>query len=617
MPVIDSPFLKDIIKGWNEKLEFNNIDLTNLVPFVQLFALYDTRPDQTGSFGNDEARFRNNEPIIEHLKDPTKGRLDDIINVVVTDQNKAGSDASKRYYYTGVEIAKLESQIQSNNFKGGVGIESLKVNRGTRESFLSKYDLDVVVTDTNIFKDQIEYTSMYGLNQTFLILHGWTSKSMGTFKKPPRVDDSNTLNVDLNDNHKGYWTTSVVSLQKFRFSLDQQSHLRCNLTFLSSVLSNLMFKRTVEFAKNVLRDLQSPIFSSDAVVDGDDIDRIRLAAFAKEGRGVPEDALSFNYAVYVAGGANSIRVANNTLNNLKRLIELEIKEEVEFDESKLGRGTDGTRNEWKKVFDSSKFKKAKDNFTNNNSIDFRRVEYFITGPETAFPPADGRLNLSIHQQTSRARYFNAVTSQFPTGNRPRATIITLSQLREILTTDEELNSQTIYGGDLGSSILEDESFRENNPIYDADATEAVGLEAVPFPRGATINTRVVTTKIRELSPPLPPLEDGRFGTNNRTRVQLEGSAFGTEMWFSNSLVAGDTEDAEVYFRRAGDLGYVVVTSLGTILPASGGRDIQYTDEFGNISFATSEEGRRIDTQNKFHDYVQQGSLISTGWLPRP
>ena len=44
MPVVKSKFLDDIIKGWNEKLKFNNVDLTNLVPFVQLYALYDNKP---------------------------------------------------------------------------------------------------------------------------------------------------------------------------------------------------------------------------------------------------------------------------------------------------------------------------------------------------------------------------------------------------------------------------------------------------------------------------------------------------------------------------------------------------------------------------------------------
>ena len=79
MPVIKSPFLDDIIEGWNEKLSYNNNDLSNLVPFVQLYVLYDAYADNVRS-ANDSLNVRNSAPIAEHLRNSKRG---DIIEVIV------------------------------------------------------------------------------------------------------------------------------------------------------------------------------------------------------------------------------------------------------------------------------------------------------------------------------------------------------------------------------------------------------------------------------------------------------------------------------------------------------------------------------------------------------
>ena len=578
MPVIKSPFLDDIIKGWNEKLSYNNNDLSNLVPFVQLYVLYDAYADNVRS-ANDSLNVRNSAPIAEHLRNSKRG---DIIEVIVKDENKFGI---RDYYYVGVEMGKLESQIQSSNTKGGVGIESIKVNRGTRESFLSKYDMEVVITDPSIFKEQIEYTSMYSLNQNFLIIHGWSSKSMSSFIKPPSVEGKK-LYVNLNDNHKGYWSSAIVSLQKFRFSLDQQSHLRCNLTFLSSVLSKLTFKRTSEFAKKTLKDLQTPSFVNDPEIDSTDIDRLKDAIYASKNKRRTETGLSWLDEVYITPSARMINIANTALNSIGQTINSEIKKEVGFDAAAAARSANHIE-EWVKIDRSDAFKNLKVSFINNKNIEFKPLEFHITGTTI------------VDRKRARRDYFNDWYNGFQWAKQTSSVVLTLSELRDILTYDGELNKHVVYGAGLVNYVTNSGSFKKNNHWYDPAAmyTQQTNDEILTLPKNTTLTTKVYTTRIRELHPPTALDEHNRLNESHRRPIENHPRGFHVKAF------ASDGSEINIYIRKLRGNNYVVVNSDGSLKKFGTDEFAHFTDEFGN------EELPPSDLPQKWHELRE---VMNTG-----
>ena len=255
MSLLENEFLKNIIDGWNERLNFNNIELSSLVPFVELYVLWDESREDGG---NDPKYLRNNQPIVNLLRSE---RNDDIVDITL---NNSVGMYKHPSYYVGLPIGKLESQTGSRNQKGGVGINSLNVSRGTRESYVAKYNLNLTITDTTIFRDKIEITSLYNLNQQFLLIYGWSGSKSGTFLQAPTIEN-NSLEVDLNKNEKGFWLPTLVNLQKFRFSLEQNGHLAAELTFLTSGVSKLAYKRAQEITKLILRDLQQPSIGDEGI----------------------------------------------------------------------------------------------------------------------------------------------------------------------------------------------------------------------------------------------------------------------------------------------------------------------------------------------------------------
>jgi len=661
MPVVKSKFLNDIIKGWNEKLKFNNVDLTNLVPFVQIYALYDK--EKTGvPFANDEARIRSNKSMVEHLQNR---RADDVVNITIVDKERS---VTKKYYFVGVEIAKLESQFASTNQKGGVGIESLKVNRGTRESFLSKYDMELVVTDVDIFKNNIEYTSMYSLNQHFLIMHGWSSTKMGSFLKPP-VAENQELEVVLNDNHKGYWMTSIVSLQKFRFSLDQQSHLRCNLTFLSSILSKLIFKRTREFSSNILRELQTPTFVENELTGNrpstlTNCNRIKNAILREQGgsgnlQGAPRQD---RVKVYIFETKAPIASLNTQLNNLRQLIDFEIKERVkynpEFGDVVQSQGDmykthaaavahDKKMFEWDKITNADEFIAAKSEIVNDISIEPRQIEWYFPASRSELDQpfdADRRGNRLQRRQESlegRQHLFDSWYQGLQNNQPPIIKMATLADLRRILSLDIKLNQHIIYGTHLYASINSSADFKLYNPKYDPASDRSQFDDADDFielPIGATINTNVTTKRIIELNPPRPPVYSGLFGPQHVDTVNIEGGVPTKRARVLGQTTEGDAHSTgarTVHFRYAiADNGawefHVRTNARGALVepgPATGhdfgagpstthGSDAyEFCDQYGNPTALIDIWGSIAGIPDSIPETAQEffDMVIGEGW----
>tara|TARA_R110000744_G_scaffold162690_1_gene279339 strand:+ start:4332 stop:5522 length:1191 start_codon:yes stop_codon:yes gene_type:complete len=228
-----------VIKGWNVRRRSSSLKLSSMVPFVQLFVIYDP---------NDDADI----PFINSIGD----RLLDI-KIRQSEQNAGPNQDDSIRNLKGVELGEIESQVGSLEKKGGVGITSLNVSRGTRESFSTRYEMDLTLTSPDIFKTREETLALINLNSTFLIMHGWAGNANGgqDFVSAPVVN-GNVLEVTTGDINNGYWQASLVRLTKYGFSLDGQNHLSSKMTFLGSQHSKLIFQRATSIKNSVLQKLK-------------------------------------------------------------------------------------------------------------------------------------------------------------------------------------------------------------------------------------------------------------------------------------------------------------------------------------------------------------------------
>ena len=524
MPIVqETQFLKDIITGWNEKLTFNNVELSNLSPFVQLYTLYDTNTG-TRQNNNDPTRVRNQRPIVEVLQD-TRGQ--DIVNIRVLEPN---GDETFVQEYVGVEIAKLESQVASNNLKGGAGIQSLRVNRGTREAFTSKFDIDLVVTDVDLIKEKIEYSSLNTLNQDFLIIYGWTSGRPGQFMKPPSPENGR-MDVHLNRSNNGYWMASLVSLQKFNFSLGQENHLIVKLNFLSSRISRLAFRRTKDFARNVLRDLQTPNFGSSVNPDRARViyDTIRT----DKGHSTTDQQHIGTATIYIVSSGAGLR---STFTRLQLLRSIARRTDDEGGRSKNEQGVvpEGrsfseqiarprvashranlVRKRRSAIQNNDQFVTEIENYINDISIELKRLNFYlgVTDAEAGFGNRQDELASQRLNRTALmdAYVTNVILDLDSIVYQP--TVISLSEFRTIIsgqaitsdsTKEERIIANAQYGSIFGATIRNNQTFIANNPSYNTNyyrRPEELPPPA-PFPTSSVITINMNSKRIVK-DPPQP------------------------------------------------------------------------------------------------------------------
>jgi len=276
--------------------------------------------------------------------------------------------------------------------------------------------------------------------------------------------------------------------------------------------------------------------------------------------------------------------------------------------------------EWKKITDSPRYKKFHDDFVNNRSIEIRGFQYYTKGPANATPPViDGDRSSDFNHQAKIKNYLLVHwITKISSGGAPRSLLLTLSELRDSISRIVEFSKNVTYGAGLESYILNNDTFKQHNPMYDPTVFRDMYDEhdtLVPFPKGSTINTTIRTVKIRELNPPIPTDTQGNFTEANRQKH--DGIAY---MYFSRGIntSGGNTTSKEVYFRLAGDLGNVVVNSSGNLLPegdytlGTQNQYVQFVDNYGNPRYDVSPENVGMTAQ-KFNEKLAAGVFASSLW----
>ena len=264
---------KSVVSGWNDKLNANNVKLSSLVPFVDLYAVI---PNDDFIFQSDTNAFsgiKNRLAPVQFISG--RKTSDDNGNIIDAPPSlpagltpdchvaKIGSVASQLqpdFYSEYIDIDGNPNTIDpadtgssTNSYKGQPGISDLAVSRASSGAYNIKYDLSITLPNPEILNEQYEYSKLLLLNSPFLLVHGWNVKNseFSVDRYPPnltppafntrtRVSEDGGLYLDnyqqviLGGGNKGHWSASIVNLMNFTFEFDNVGHLVGKLRFLTS-----------------------------------------------------------------------------------------------------------------------------------------------------------------------------------------------------------------------------------------------------------------------------------------------------------------------------------------------------------------------------------------------
>lgn len=264
---------KSVVSGWNDKLNANNVKLSSLVPFVDLYAVI---PNDDFIFQSDTNAFsgiKNRLAPVQFISG--RKTSDDNGNIIDAPPSlpagltpdchvaKIGSVASQLqpdFYSEYIDIDGDPNTIDpadtgssTKSYKGQPGISDLAVSRASSGAYNIKYDLSITLPNPEILNEQYEYSKLLLLNSPFLLVHGWNVKNseFSVDRYPPnltppafntrtRVSEDGGLYLDnyqqviLGGGNKGHWSASIVNLMNFTFEFDNVGHLVGKLRFLTS-----------------------------------------------------------------------------------------------------------------------------------------------------------------------------------------------------------------------------------------------------------------------------------------------------------------------------------------------------------------------------------------------
>ena len=256
-PLTDTPFTpnEDVLIGWNEKRNSSSLDISRLVPFVNLLAVYD------------------NSIFIEFTDSQVENMAGRWLPLTLQKDTDLKFDGPLKC----IPMFNIMSQLNTIKQKGGEGINSLEVTRGTKESFNIRYKMGLTVMDAAVFDSRPEYTSLATLNSMFLVMYGWSGGGGKLFKESPDVFGSPTvfnsegIKIDLEATNKGYWRAELMRLYKFDFSFDEQGFVDITAEFMSPHNALMTFIKSNDIQKDVLKLLNDKEADRAAIIQDQDI----------------------------------------------------------------------------------------------------------------------------------------------------------------------------------------------------------------------------------------------------------------------------------------------------------------------------------------------------------
>lgn len=244
--------LDKLAYSWNSKKSGNNIELSSLNTFTRLYLL-----------------LKDGE---QNLKNSLSAAGAEILTLKSDDT--ALNDKKI------VDISTYITQINANDKynSGGIGINSLKVERSNREAFTIRYDMSLTITNSKIIDERLDISKVIQLSSDWIIAYGWDgfreiNRSRGQNSEPevitpsvPSIDGSR-ITYNNSDKNNGYWDWNYVKLYKFNFNITNEGHLQGSLQFSNADSLNISSTRIHEISTQVLNDLKKPSSETELITN--------------------------------------------------------------------------------------------------------------------------------------------------------------------------------------------------------------------------------------------------------------------------------------------------------------------------------------------------------------
>ena len=236
--VLSDPTYQRVVNGWNQKLRASSEDLSGLVPFCELYAIFD---DNDLIYQEENSRYT-----------AIKNRLFDVKFVGARENIKAPlpegiSENCKIAKIAGENISQISPDSINDrgndqydpysSFKGIPGISDLSVSRGSGGGAQNvKYDLTLTMPNPEIINEKFEYSKLMLMNSAFLLIYGWNIKdsNFDVDYYPPDITKGANNIIPVGSGVGGFWSSAVISLYNFQFDFDTVGHLVGKLSFLNA-----------------------------------------------------------------------------------------------------------------------------------------------------------------------------------------------------------------------------------------------------------------------------------------------------------------------------------------------------------------------------------------------
>ena len=244
--ILNDPNYRRVVSGWNQKLNASSEDLSGLVPFCELYAVFDQSDiiSQEDEFSTRYTSVRNRMIKVEftgtrrgddsYAEPPLpQGLSKDCYIVKVAGDNKSQLQSDSESLDQSLDISTY-----TTSYKGVPGIGDLAVSRGSAAAQNVKYDLSITLPNPELINERFEYSKLMLMNSPFLIVYGWNIKDSNFNAEyyPPEISTMPgiTNKIVVGDGIGGFWSAAVINLSNFSFSFDTVGHLVGKLTFLNS-----------------------------------------------------------------------------------------------------------------------------------------------------------------------------------------------------------------------------------------------------------------------------------------------------------------------------------------------------------------------------------------------
>ena len=280
--MLDDATYANVKDGWNLKLNASSQKLSDLTPFIELYAVFATNDT---IFKNPMMFSQVADRAIDIQFQFTKGSHRDTA-FEFEDRFQIPMNAKI------VPIASsAKSQIEPDimwdtSYRGQAGINDLAVTRGASGPMNIKYSMNMTMPNPEVINEMYEYSKLMILNSKFLLVYGWNpSEFIGvgdpapTILPPPRLVNMSSSNgypvdanvVELNSHNGGFYRSTLITLNRFSFTLDNVGHLGGKLDFLTLAGNFLAATRSSIVStsvKKMLNGYNGMLFSAGAISSG-------------------------------------------------------------------------------------------------------------------------------------------------------------------------------------------------------------------------------------------------------------------------------------------------------------------------------------------------------------